>query len=906
MSSFAAAVAATAAVAISSDDNTLVWVTTGTTQHPAILLQEKGVGHGVNDDEEEQDNDNNNNNNNNQQCLIRWTSNNKTEWVSKSQIEEQPSPRRRLRRRRIEASSSLLSLLEEESEELNDSTESSSSSSSSSYSSSSSVRSSPKKRRRKSLSSSSSSPQSSGRIPQHEKQNDYDDHDHEHEHPHSASTGAVGEAKIVNNATTATPTTCSDKKKRSTTTTTTVTTRYDSKMPAIGKVDNMNDVEEKEEAGQQENNNSSNDDDDDDDEVEFLLTIKPNYAQQQQQRQQQSSDDDDDDDDNEVEFISSLSLNEIMARARDNNNNSKNAAAAATATAAEPSSVVQTTTGTMIINTDVAEATSHSSTTSLSLPAMDVTPATASSSARSVSSNNITAAATTRVIHSSSIDSFRCDNSERRQIMLDDRKLCPARVSEVGIQGTSTTQRQEQLSSAASSSSSSSLQLLQSSSLAPPSSSSYPLISSAHLQNLAEICSIICNDARWRVSDPPPENNKIVVPEQSPLFRWEDGDELSAVSALQQLYQPLQPQSSRRRSPSNCCCLLCRDNQRVDKPDDSKEQPVGQEEDDLSLSAVSLTTTTTDDNDIRWLYLYCRLFYRRGPWFRVDDLYERYYKPKVSTVEPPRNETKSPASDASAGEEQSANADTASSAGSATRFKEQNSKKRAAAALPVVDESILLMYMDRLNDVFHDLSRLQAAGLVRSFHGEEECGKTVGVSVLTQDLRTIVLSKLGGTARKNKQQGRPQKKWQERSTYATQQPKKLENEIWNQMQRQKSIFASSNAGGSEKSLLPVCKHVDDVILQKLVTDILKISCAIPSNAHLPVAISRTWANQLRAKIRQTAKTVGLLSTTTSMTCFRLREKPTLALQRCCRLFLCATNGPGQMRGTKTALFTGYF
>jgi hypothetical protein len=31
-------------------------------------------------------------------------------------------------------------------------------------------------------------------------------------------------------------------------------------------------------------------------------------------------------------------------------------------------------------------------------------------------------------------------------------------------------------------------------------------------------------------------------------------------------------------------------------------------------------------------------------------------------------------------------------------------------------------------------------------------------------------------------------------------------------------------------------------------------------------------------------------------CFRLREAPLLTLQRCARLYLCATSGPGEMRG----------
>ena len=35
--------------------------------------------------------------------------------------------------------------------------------------------------------------------------------------------------------------------------------------------------------------------------------------------------------------------------------------------------------------------------------------------------------------------------------------------------------------------------------------------------------------------------------------------------------------------------------------------------------------THKEDEEVRALHIYCRLFVQRGPWFKLDNLYGRYY-----------------------------------------------------------------------------------------------------------------------------------------------------------------------------------------------------------------------------------------------------------------------------------------
>jgi hypothetical protein len=79
------------------------------------------------------------------------------------------------------------------------------------------------------------------------------------------------------------------------------------------------------------------------------------------------------------------------------------------------------------------------------------------------------------------------------------------------------------------------------SSLDPP----YTFLSSAYVQNLAEMCHIIMTDRRWRVG-----------PDQKCLLSWEFGDDLSAVIPLARRFRPSPPTNTRPKT-TKCLGLLC-------------------------------------------------------------------------------------------------------------------------------------------------------------------------------------------------------------------------------------------------------------------------------------------------------------------------------------------------------------
>jgi hypothetical protein len=177
-----------------------------------------------------------------------------------------------------------------------------------------------------------------------------------------------------------------------------------------------------------------------------------------------------------------------------------------------------------------------------------------------------------------------------------------------------------------------------------------------------------------------------------------------------------------------------------------------------------------------------------------------------------------------------------------------------------------------------DISELSNKGLIGAFKDEEECGKTVGISVLSTDMREAVLQKLG-TKRKNNCGSR----WQTKG----------ENIIWNQMKQQTSIVAWFKGGTSQA--LPVRKHVDDVVIDSLVISILKSSCRLDRSEYLPASLRKEHAGKVKERMAHILHQSKLVH----YSCFRLRKEPYVSLLRCCRLFLCATSGPGDMRSDGT-------
>ena len=200
----------------------------------------------------------------------------------------------------------------------------------------------------------------------------------------------------------------------------------------------------------------------------------------------------------------------------------------------------------------------------------------------------------------------------------------------------------------------------------------------------------------------------------------------------------------------------------------------------------------------------------------------------------------------------------------------------------MIDQAVLEDRMSDVTQMLRDVERLHAMGLIRSFHDEEECGKTVGSitpegnGILTAKERQSIVDKLGGRGKKEKTQ-----------------KEKRENIVWNQMRKQKSI--SFNIPGDEKetkALLPVCRHVDELLLEKLATRIVLASSRVE---YLPAVVRKPAVADVKERIlrlRQTGSKVISM-------CLTLREAPLLSLRRCSRLYLCSSSGPGDMRGDDT-------
>lgn len=181
-----------------------------------------------------------------------------------------------------------------------------------------------------------------------------------------------------------------------------------------------------------------------------------------------------------------------------------------------------------------------------------------------------------------------------------------------------------------------------------------------------------------------------------------------------------------------------------------------------------------------------------------------------------------------------------------------------------------------------DLCWLFSAGFIRSFESEEECGKTVGCSLLRSNERTLVLSKLGA-----KTKTKPTRSSDNSAI----------NEIWKQMQNQKSFWSHYQPKNDKKSsFLPVRKHVDEIIFQQVAKCVVQ---AYGADEHMRNAMTRSLldyvTNHVRDSLRRSTK-ASKFTQLPCITCIRLREPPLKTLKRLTRLYLCATGGPGQMRG----------
>jgi hypothetical protein len=376
--------------------------------------------------------------------------------------------------------------------------------------------------------------------------------------------------------------------------------------------------------------------------------------------------------------------------------------------------------------------------------------------------------------------------------------------------------------------------------------------SSAYVQNLAEIAYTIMNDRRWRTS----------LQGHQQLVQWEYGDDVTAVALLSRCFVP-RPQAS--PSIHTCTCILCGTTADTNSHDVVENpQPTVEVEGHNSSSSNNNQIKDSDDDVDRSLYLYCRLYYRKGPWFRLDDVLTKYYAFNVVQVKDAPNDVNTGVA---------INNCLKSSRDECFQTKSVVSAEPVAEA--VVDPTLLACYSTCLDKLVADLEVLHGRGLLRSFHNERECGTVVGVSLLRADERALVLSKLGVSGKK-------------KTTKNTTDDR--ENQVLKQMMSQRTIFAKSHG-----SILAVRKHVDEVLLQKLARTIIQVCTRVDSvGAKLMRAHSPAVVNMIRTKFKSLSH-----QSTTALLCFRLREAPLMTLYRCARLYLCATSGPGSMRGDGT-------
>lgn len=438
---------------------------------------------------------------------------------------------------------------------------------------------------------------------------------------------------------------------------------------------------------------------------------------------------------------------------------------------------------------------------------------------------------------------------------------------------------------------------------------------SAYLQSLAEICHDILWDARWRVGA-----------QHQRLLAWEKGDDLSVVCTLAEQYIPIEVPKAHSRNDQVTKDLQvaptlegerkCQ-NESIDdtagvtttatETKSSNESGLGSftEMRDSGFSAEGVDANSgklEEDAHNRRLNLYCRLYYRKGPFFRVDDVFDRYYSPKRNKNEIDTTVLSTSAVPTDMGTEKIAEQEQIKKDERQDFFRPQKKKKTDSLntsgadvhSRNRIDENALLD-MDMLHRqldyaclLVKDWTELQNMGFLRTFSNEEECGKTVGLKngILTQDDQNRILQLLGC---KKKSLQRSQSGQNTKSNS----PNGSENLVWKQMVHQTTIsFAASPAIATRRnSVLPVVKHVNATILECWAKSIvLKAS----KKDYIPTSNLQSLTTAVKSKLLEVIRSLTGLDVFSC--CLRLREPPLNTLRRCFRLYLCATSGPGSMRG----------
>ena len=136
------------------------------------------------------------------------------------------------------------------------------------------------------------------------------------------------------------------------------------------------------------------------------------------------------------------------------------------------------------------------------------------------------------------------------------------------------------------------------------------------------------------------------------------------------------------------------------------------------------------------------------------------------------------------------------------------------------------------------------------------------------------------------------------------------NEIMKQMRSQRTMFAYSSRNNNNNKLLPVENHVKNTLLESFAHKLLSIvndNISSPSSSPsqkkvtLPKSNNKNHHKTIKDVISIIKKTWQLVLSSSEDTelnipmCIRLREEPLIALRRASRLYICAGNGPGNMR-----------
>jgi VRR-NUC domain len=439
--------------------------------------------------------------------------------------------------------------------------------------------------------------------------------------------------------------------------------------------------------------------------------------------------------------------------------------------------------------------------------------------------------------------------------------------------------------------------------------------SSAYLQSLAEICHAILWDARWRVAAPPSQSSQR-------LFAWERGDDMSAVHALARRYLPLSEiQRGNDRIQETVRDERSSGGSLVEGNLGGQKQQQKMIEDDNS-DGDEVKPESEADLD-RCLETYSRLYFRKGPWFRLDNVFSSYYLPKpVHSA----NHSMSPDCDQQSSSSTTPLATTEPAPVNMPTKRAQffvptsqrkefqpkevrdNRNGNTRTGRDHIDQGIIDRQIAAAEVLLIDMKRLHRMGLVRSFRSEEECGKQVGKTeshasrILRLDEQRLLLSKLGGQHRKRKRPPPSSHAGETSSTHSasTTSPSETvgtsKNLIWKQMSQQKAIFSGfcTTAGEVDKKsghpyLLPVIKHVNRILLEKWATAIVLKASKVE---YVPSSILRSATRSVSESLEQLTSTYQL----DDALCVRLRECPLRTLRRACRLYLCATSGPGDMRG----------